>query len=156
MIEMSDVECRKSSVFKHGTFPAINIVSCKMVTRYRVRLKTHVKVKIVATVASIALIVTLLGLYIFDSDVDEATFDYYFTAVVIEPPTFEAPKRGSSPGNRWISYPYFAVVKAGEEIYSVGSFKYLAEGSVVCIGALVKRNKSEILNYVNVESANCS
>lgn len=127
----------------------------KQAIPHRVRLKAIVKVKLLGTIGAAALLIALFGLYFFDSDIDEPEFKRYFKSTVIEPPRLDAPEIGNSPGNRWMTYPYWFSARSGGKTYSVGSFKYLAIGTDICVGVLVKGERQEVLNYVNVEPDNC-
>lgn len=131
-------------------------VSCKMETRYKVRIKTKVKVRLIATMTLIVLPLALFGLYLFEYKTPPVEIRNHFPAEVIEFPKWSAPKIGKGIYSKYVGYPYYAAVNYKGETYGVGSFKPLYPGTKVCIGAVVKGDSNEVISYVNVDLSNCS
>lgn len=127
-----------------------------METRYKVRIKTKVKVRLIATMTLIVLPLALFGLYLFEYKTPQVEIRNHFPAEVIEFPKWSAPKIGKGIYSKYVGYPYYAAVNYKGETYGVGSFKPLYPGTKVCIGAVVKGDSNEVINYVNVDLSNCS
>ncbi|MFD3283857.1 hypothetical protein ACE41O_12095 [Alteromonas macleodii] len=127
-----------------------------METRYKVRIKTKVKVRFIATMTLIVLPLALFGLYLFEYKTPQVEIRNHFPAEVIEFPKWSAPRIGKGIYSKYVGYPYYAAVNYKGETYGVGSFKPLYPGTKVCIGAVVKGDSNEVINYVNVDLSNCS
>ncbi|MBF7074611.1 hypothetical protein ISG33_14490 [Glaciecola sp. MH2013] len=131
-----------------------------MNTKFRVRLKTSSKLKILGGLLVISILIVLIVFPFFDVDVKDGTYTHFFIAEVINPYKIERTSvttkiKNDSRFPHTAKYPYEVRVRAHGEDFIVGSFKQSFVTEKICIGVLSSVKTRKVANYVRVDEQNC-
>ncbi|MDT0584356.1 hypothetical protein [Brumicola blandensis] len=131
-----------------------------MSTKFRVRLKTSSKLKILGGLFGISISIVLIVFPFFDASVKDVSYTHFFIAEVINPYKIDSTSvttkiKNDSRFPHTAKYPYEVRVRVNGEDFIVGSFKQSFVTEKVCIGVLARVKTKKVANYVRVDDQNC-
>ena len=118
------------------------MLSARVKTKFRVRLKAKTKLKIFLSILAISSLITFVGLSLFDSEGTNIKYDKFFESKI---------NRVLGSGGQF----YYGAVRFQGRTYRVQSIKLLRLDQKVCVGRVESVLISEFNLYKVVDGAMC-